>query len=165
MSQALSRAQRRRKKLAERRQRLGLDSRVAPYEGGEYRAPEYAEVLFTAERAILDCYTRTGGAITDSDVLCSLEYLVLDLRGQQSTRLPSCHTVELPDGSKEDMIAQAIKRAWESFFATEPRLGTHHLSGVLRTIMQSIGTRAGMSNDPRAYLHFLEKFLAQLLAG
>lgn len=165
MSQDLSRDQRRRKKLAERRQRRGLEPRVTPYEGRKYQGPEFAEVLFIAERAILECFLKTKRALTDNDVLWSLEHLVLELRGQKPTRLPNSYFFDLPDGTKEDLIGLAIKLDWEQFFATEPRLGTHHLCGVLRTIMQSVGTRSAMSNHPQGYLTFLEEFLAQLPAS
>src|SRR4051794_37882751 len=106
----LSHDQKRKQKLAARERKT---PRVQPYEGRKYQGPEYAEALMRAEQGILEAYVVTGRRLTDRQVERSLEYLILDLRGQKPATPPAdTPQITLPDGGSEDMIADFIKRHW-----------------------------------------------------
>ncbi len=152
----LSRDQKRRKKLAKRQ---GAHSdRPTPYQGREFEGSNYAHALFLAERAILEVDIMTGGRMTDQDVERSLEYLVLDLRGQRPSGLPTQFQSMHDDGRREDLIAEMIKDAWHS---GDVRHALQELTGILRKIWHSVRTRHDIHGGPRGYLKFLEGLMAE----
>ncbi len=86
--------------------------------------------------------------MTDHDVCHSLEELVLHLRG------------ELVADYTPDTVAWRIQDRWKETLAhTVPRPSNSDLTGVLRTIMNSLEVRTRMTPGGRGYLSFLIDFL------
>lgn len=155
----LSHDQKRQQKLAKQRK---LAERVGPYEGRKYQGERFAQALFLAEKAILECDVITEHELTDAEVERSLEYLVLELRGQKPARLPTDFNVERPDGLRDDMISRKILEFWAM---NHVRHAPADLSGILRTIWNSVRTRHSMGAGPRGYLTFLDGFMTQAGQG
>lgn len=153
----LSRDQKRKQKLAQRAK--GASGRVEPYEGSKYQEERYAHALFLAEKAILECDFITDHELSDDDVERSLEYLVLELRGQKPAQLPTDVNVEQPDGTRDDMISRKILESWAMH---DVRHTPADLSGILRTIWRSVRTRHSTAVGKRGYLTFLDGFLGQM---
>ncbi len=152
----LSRQQKGKMKLGRRRPDA---DRLQPYHGRKYQAANYVEAVFLAERAILECDALTGRQLTDRHVEQSLEYLALELRGEKPARPPHGFLAALRGGGPEDLLAERIKESW--------RQGqVHHslqdLSGIARTLWQSVRIRNGMGIGPRGYLDFVGDFLGDL---
>ncbi len=164
MSGRLSRAQKRKKKLAQRRQVTG--GGVQPYEGRKYESEEFALALFGAESAILECYVLCSRRLTDYQVIQSLEYLVRDLQGRKPPEPPEDNPLVVRQGQEcDDLVATRIQDKWEELIATQPRHSNADLAGILRKILSSIRVRTGAPPSSQRYLTFLEGFLGQMGVG
>ncbi len=162
VNRRLSRSQKRAwKKREDRRKKFG--QLVRPYEGRKYQGESYVNVVMYAEAGIREADDITGNAITDRHVLNSLEYLVLELQERRPDSPPPGNpTTDSSQGQSKDLIASRIQAKWEELFATEPRPATTDLTGVLRTIMNSVQTRGSMYGQDRGYLDFLIEFLGRI---
>jgi hypothetical protein len=155
----LSRDQKRKQKLAKE----GKRERILPYEGQKYRGPEFNDALMDAETGILQAFVLSNRQLTDRQVEKSLEYLILELRGQKPGPPPAHHLlVEVGDNQKDDLVAHQIKSNWRILFAQRPGHSKSDLTGILRTILSSIKVRSHPGPDSQGYLYFIEKFLGNL---
>jgi len=152
----LSRDQKRTQKLARR----AKDDRVQAYRGNKYKSERFVEAIMRAETGIYESYVMTDRRLTDRQVVKSLEYLILQLRGEQSAAPADNPRVEVEGGS-EDMIAWRVKDNWADLFADRPRHSNTDLAGILRTILGSIQVWSRPVPDSRGYLHYIEGFLSQ----
>ncbi|HEV3263679.1 MAG TPA: hypothetical protein VG013_42985 [Gemmataceae bacterium] len=152
----LSRDQKRKQKLARRAKGEGVQA----YHGNKYKSERFVETIMQAEVGIYESYVMTDRVLTDREVEKSLEYLVLQLRGEQPAP-PADNPKAKVEGEFEDMIAWRIKANWAQLFAEQPRHSNTDLAGVLRTILGSIKVWSRPAPDSRGYLHYIEGFLNQ----
>jgi hypothetical protein len=154
----LSRDQKRKQKLARR----AKDDRVQAYRGNKYKSERFVEAIMRAETGIYESYVMTDRRLTDRQVVKSLEYLILQLRGEQPAPPADNPQVEVEvEGGSEDMIAWRVKENWADLFADRPRHSNADLAGILRTILGSIQVWSRPVPDSRGYLHYIEGFLSQ----
>lgn len=156
MPSKLSRDQKRKQKLAQRasRQRPSYASELK-----KYRSVRYIKAVMQAEAGILQADVMLGRRLTDSDVEAALRALVKELRA--TAELPRAPTT-LPAAGPEETITWSIKRNWEELFATQPAHSNADLQGILGVVLASIDDWSRSGGGPRAYLHYIEGFLAQL---
>jgi len=153
----LSRDQKRKQKLASR----AKGERVQAYRGNKYKSERFVEALMQAEVGIYESYVITDRRLTDREVEKSLEYLILQLRGEQPEPPANNPRVDL-EGESEDMIAWRIKEHWAELFADKPRHSNSDLAGILRTILGSINVWSRQAAEARGYLHYIEGFLGEM---
>src|SRR5438105_1665873 len=115
MARKLTRDQKRKKKLAKRAR--GEAERVTPYTGRKYRADFYLPIVFATESAINEVYMILDRNLSDGQVAASLTYLVKQLWEENPVLPPGNPTLTLPDGRTDDLIAEQIRRNWESHVA------------------------------------------------
>lgn len=151
----LSRDQKRKKKLRERKSQ----EPIQPYKGDKYKSEKYVEALMRAEMGIYESYVISERRLTDRDVIRSLQALVLEL--QHRNEGAAAVSPEADRQEPQDLIAIRIKQNWEDLFADRPRLPNSDLTGILRTIMHSIRIRSQMAGSSRGYLNFLGGFLQE----
>lgn len=152
----LSKDQKRKKKLAERKERK--KPLVEPYEGRRYQAPEYVTLVQATEIGIREADELTDRKLNDRQVLSSLTYLVLRLRGEEVS--PPTHAISRHEGGDEDLVAERILEQHVLLREREPRSFTlEDRIGVLRTLLSSVRTRSSYHGGPRGYLDFLIGFL------
>lgn len=156
--------QKRKKQLAERKSRQRTPA-VEPYEGKKYQAEEFVPLMTVTEVAIQEADMITEQTLTDRQVMQSLEYLVLRLRGGHPP-LPKDSPRTTKDEEELDLVSSNIVDRWES--SKEIQEGHYSADdriGVLRTLLNSIPTRTRMHGGSRGYLKFVARFLADMGLG
>src|SRR5260370_27526947 len=115
----LSRDQKRKKKRAQRA--CAEAGHVVAYTGNKYKSDYYLETVMRTETGIYEGYVFSHRKLTDRQVQYSLEYLILQLRGEHREPPRDNPQTQLGDDRWEDLVAWRIKQNWDELFATQPR--------------------------------------------
>jgi len=160
MAKKSSHDQKRKAKLKKRAERARQNESLA-YTGNKYRADKYTPIFFATERGLFESHVLLDRALTDDDVHRAIESLVIQLRGSLPPYPSEEEAGELPDDNHGVVIA-SIRRNWLDLLEDGRGPSRDDLIGVLRTILSSIEFRRLPEKGSRAYLVYLEGFLAKM---
>jgi hypothetical protein len=159
MPQKLSRDQKRKQQLAERAKRAqGHVSSLAHPE--RYRTERYILAVKAAETGVLMADAVFHHQLLDREVEEGVLALVRELRAGSGGVEASAP--ELDGGEPGEVVSWLIRRHWEALFTRAPRHSDEELVGVLGVVLHSIDAWNRGGTGPRAYLDYLEEFLATL---
>jgi hypothetical protein len=157
-SKKLSRDQKRRAKLAERKRRQ-KPAEPLPYEGQKYRADAYLPYVFRTETAVLEAYLESDRKLTNEQVRQAFVQLIERLRHHSLAVIAEVEPeAQAEPGTVEDVVLR-IRRGWQDLFTQRQPCSRDDMIGILRMLLFSIEAQGWNSGPGRGYLVFLEKFL------
>src|SRR5262249_2101493 len=136
----LSRDQKRKAKLTERRKRNPAPPPSLAYTGNKYKTDEYAPLFLHTETGILQADAASHHKLTDRNVGTALEAMIEAMRTGPLPEVDPEEGVSWEVGKETDLISRLIRISWENLFVRYPHPGTDVLIGILRTLLGSIET-------------------------
>jgi hypothetical protein len=155
----LSHDQKRKAKLAQRSKKHPTADHT-PYTGRKYQATKWTPYVFETERAIYEVIYLTQPRLTNEQVRAGLIMLIDHLHLGQPAPLPegAAEFVYKP-GNEAAFVAWNIRRHWSDLFKEMGPVSSHDLTGILRTLLNSIEAHSWNMGPDKGYLAFLEEFM------
>jgi hypothetical protein len=155
----LSRDQKRKARLTERRKKNPGPPPSLAYTGNKYKTDEYAPLFLSTETGILQADVISHHKLTDHHVSAALEAMVEAMRTGPLPDVDSAEGVSYEVGKETELISRLIRINWHRDFAHSLRPATGVLTGILRTLLNSINTFTTPSPTSRGYLSYITGFL------
>ncbi len=157
-----SRDQKRRAKLAKKRQKSRKAVSLA-YMGEKFKTEELIPTLMHAEIGIYESYVITDRKLTDSTVVTALETLIKQLRAGTLPAISDTDEVEYNLDEEQDLVVGNIRRNWERHFEEEWQPPKDKLIGILRTILGSIEKMRAPGPHSQTFMRHIAGFLTKKL--
>lgn len=155
----LSRDQKRKAKLAKRAEKRPANE-VLPYEGRMYQSDEWVPHVYQTELAIYETILLSQRRLTNSQVKSALVQLVHHLRAGSPALLRDDEPdVPFAAGNEVAHVAWNIRRHWGILVDEVGPVRSDDLTGILRTLLNSIVAHAWRSGPDRGYVDFLVGFM------
>ncbi len=159
MSHKLSHDQKRKAKLAKRRDKAGPPE-ITPYEGSKYQAPRWTPFVYATEKAIYEVIVLSERRLTNDAVRRTFVELIYLLRSKVSAALPEgAPEVVFDLADPVPYLSYKIRLAWRTVQQESGPVRNDDWIGILRTLLNSIEAHAWNSGASRGYVVFLENFI------
>lgn len=156
-----SRDQKRRAKLAKRREKSQAAQSLA-YMGEKYKTEELMHVWLATEIGIYESFVISEKALRDQTAVDAIERLIGDLRMGKTPAASDETHYEV--GMEEDLVVARILSNWQHRFTEDRRRPPlDKLVGVLRTILGSIEKVRAPGPQSQSYMHHVAGFLTKNL--
>lgn len=156
-----SKAQKRKRRQLQQRQRRTAAKELQPYHGNKYRKDKYVLAIMEAEVGIYETYVMTDRELTDWEVVTSIKNLIRELRSKSYQLAEEGDEARVESSDETDMVQWSIKHNWDNLFTEHPRHSDTELVGILRTILGSVEVWSTYSPNSRGYLNYIEGFLSK----
>ncbi len=162
--QKLSRDQKRKHKLAKKKQerRSDIAFEIQPYLGSKYRTKELVPLWLETECGIYDSYVISDRKLFDNDVVLAIRELYQRVAAsrhpEESVNEDFSSTTSM---NSSQLIVCNVLLHWMETFREKPRPTREDWLGVLRSILGTIDQMRLPGPQSRSYLQYIERFLTK----
>jgi hypothetical protein len=164
MSHKLSHEQKRKAKLAKRREKAGPPE-PTPYEGSKYRADSWAPYVSATEEAIYDVIVLSECRLTNDAVRQAFIALIHHLRSKAAAALPAdAPEVAFNPAEPVPHLIYKMRLAWRGIQENRGPVRNEDWVGILRTLLYSMQAQSWHLGASRGYVVFLKGYMERFSA-
>ena len=156
-----SRDQKRKAKLAARARKVRSSADLTPYGGSKYQSSRWATYVYSTELGVYETIQLSNRRLTNNQVKEAFRTLIKRLHEGTSPSLgeEDDPEMEFAKGDEVEFLVWNIRRQWTELFETHKPAGSADLTGILRTLLNSIDAHAWNTSPERGYVAYLDSFM------